>query len=107
MRVSSGHLAAVVKGRQFPVDSTAYGVTTWEDEGGELVLADLTTGGAPIFYEKPFTWFRRLTLSPDGQHLVAEGYPVDYIRIGPCCPINPPEDTVVTHVSDLWLIQWP
>lgn len=69
---------------------------------GTLWLTDLAGGPASELPRSGLTFFRRPALSPDGRHLVVEGYPFQQIPAG-----GETLDTVVSRVGDLWLFNLP
>ncbi len=97
VHVVGNRMAAVVGGRITYGIDPAFGPTQW-DSGGVVHVVDLQSG-VDVALDGPGL-FRRPQLSPSGNGLVVEGYPL--IISGD----NPP-DTVVSHRSDLYLYQLP
>jgi len=100
VQVQAGRLVATVGGRvAFSTDSTL-GPMQW-DSGGVVHLVDLV-GGTDTPLPGPGL-FRRPVLSPAGDRVVAEGYP---LMIAPGSEDSPP-DTTVSKSSDLYLFTLP
>jgi hypothetical protein len=71
------------------------------DEGGQLTAVDLSNGNAsPMIVAERF--FRRPTISPQGNRLVAEAYQATIVGCGSIC-----RDTTISKVADLWLFDLP
>jgi hypothetical protein len=93
VHVAGGRLTATVGGRvAFTVDPELG--PTQRDSGGVVHVVDLASGG-DMALDGPGL-FRRPVLSPTGDRVVAEGYP---LIIG--------EDTTVSRVGDLYLFSTP
>ncbi len=72
------------------------------DSGGVVHVVDLAAGiDRPL--DGPGLLFRRPALSPDGAHLVAEGYPVTIFNF----PDGVTADTTVGQSGDLYLFDIP
>jgi len=98
VHVAGGRLTAVVGGRvHFSVDSLL-GPVQW-DSGGVIHVVDLTTDG-DVALAPGARLFRRPALSPAGDQLVAEGYP---LIIKPL----PVPDTTVSRAGDIFLFTTP
>lgn len=107
VRVQAGKLVAVVGGRVEDLPASQHGIPTHVDDGGDLVVVQLGTGTTPLVLKTDRLWFHRLALASDGRRLVAEGFPVEFVLtcLDPCIPLT--YDTLLTKVSDLWLITIP
>jgi hypothetical protein len=68
------------------------------DEGGRIVVVDLTDGSEVEFSRSPITLFRHPELSPDGRYLVVEAQPFGF----PQREVDP-NYTATNHRADLWL----
>lgn len=98
-------LAAIVGGRvNFSVDPD-FGPVQW-DSGGVIHVVRLSSG-ADAALDGPGL-FRRPALAPDGNRVVAEGYPL-IITQGPPPDSGPPPppDTTVSRDGDLYLFAAP
>lgn len=110
---AAGRLTAAVGGRvAFSVDPEL-GPTQW-DSGGIVHVVDLAAG-TDVALDGPGL-FRRPSLSPDGDRVVAEGYPliiepvIDPVTGLPVLdPVtgDPVTDTTVARVADLYLFGAP
>lgn len=90
-------LAAVVGGRvAFSVDPT-FGPVQW-DSGGVLHVVNLSTGEDSSL-DGGARLFRRPALAPDGEALVAEGFPLIIVTISNNPPVS---DTTVGRSGDLY-----
>ena len=80
--------------------------TMQRDHGGDLHLIDTGTGNE-ITVVLAAAFARRPVLSPDGHEVVFERYPyvINVLRAPDGTLIG--VDTVVSHVADLWSLQWP
>lgn len=107
VQVANGYLVAVCRGRTFPVDPGAYGVASFEDDGGDLLFVELGAAGAPTVLARNLILWKRPALSSDGSRVVAEGYPYTLVALCTVCPGPVLYDTVVTYATDLWLIPRP
>lgn len=102
--VAGGRLAAIVGGRvTFGMDPTL-GPTQW-DSGGVVHVVDLASN-SDVALEGPGL-FRQPAISPAGDRLVAEGYPLIIVTFE-----DPPTgqtlaDTTVSHNGDLYLFGAP
>jgi hypothetical protein len=98
--VRGNRLYAIAGGRvSFAVDPVLGPVQ--RDESGELVTVDLSNGNSsPLIAAERF--FRRPTVSPQGDHLVAESYLASITGCGFNCA-----DTTISKVADLWLFDLP
>ena len=99
VHVVGGRLTAVVGGR------VAFGVQpvlgpTQRDSGGVVHVVDLATS-VDQSLDQPGLLFRRPALSPDGDHIVAEGYPLLIFDNGIIA------DTTVSKRGDLYLFGAP
>jgi hypothetical protein len=99
IEVVGGHLTAVVGGRVAFVVNPVLGPTQ-RDSGGVVHVVDLATGADQSF-DNPGLLFRRPALSPDGTHVVAEGYPLVIVTSGDVA------DTTVSRSGDLYLFGVP
>jgi hypothetical protein len=75
------------------------------DEGGGIVVVDLTDGSEVEFSLSPLTLFRHPELSPDGRRLVLEAQPFAYPQREVGADYN-----ALNHRADLWLFSledWP
>jgi len=104
VRVVGRRLVAVVGGHVATGIDPVLGPTQW-DSGGALHLVDLDTGTDRELATYAFShvFFRRPALSPSGDHIVAEGYPLVIHSTGE----NAPPDTSVATVGDLYLVSAP
>ena len=110
----AGRLAAVVGGRvAFSVDPEL-GPTQW-DSGGIVHVVDLSSG-SDVALEGPGLLYRRPALSPGGDRVVAEGFPLIIVPVldpDTGLPVldpvtgDPLADTTVTRVADLYLFGAP
>jgi len=99
VHVAAGRLAAVVGGRvAFSVDAQL-GPVQW-DSGGVIHVVDLATD-ADVVLPPGARLFRRPAVSPAGDHVVAEGYPLVITAFETFA------DTTVSHTSDLFLFTNP
>jgi hypothetical protein len=101
VQVQSGHLVATVGGRVAFSFDPVLGPAQW-DSGGIVHLVDLA-GGTDTPLPGPGL-FRRPVLSPSGDRVVAEGYP---LIITPPASEGLPPDTTVSTSSDLYLFALP
>jgi len=102
--VAGGRLTAIVGGRvAFSVDPTL-GPTQW-DSGGMVHVVELSSG-TDVVLPGPGL-FRRPALSPAGDRIVAEGYPVRTAQV--IDPATQQETTVTTvgRAGDLYLFDTP
>jgi hypothetical protein len=99
VQVVGGRLTAVVGGRVAFVVNPVLGPTQ-RDSGGVVHVVDLATG-ADQSLGNPVLLFRRPALSPDGTHVVAEGYPLVIVSSGDIA------DTTVSRSGDLYLLSVP
>jgi hypothetical protein len=95
IQISGNRMTAVVGGRVAFVNDPALGPTQF-DSGGVVHVVDLTTGGDQAV-DAPGLMFRRPALSPAGDRVAVEGYPL--IRLG--------SDTIVIRTGDLYLMGAP
>jgi hypothetical protein len=103
VRVVGRRLVAVVGGHvAFGVDPVL-GPTQW-DSGGVVHVVDLDTGADQGLDTSLF--FRRPALSPGGDRVVAEGYPL-IIQFVPDPIVGQRPDTSVGTVGDLFLLRAP
>ena len=104
VQVQDSRLVATVGGRvAFSTDSVL-GPTQW-DSGGVVHLVDLA-GGTDTPLPGPGL-FRRPVLSPAGDHVVAEGYPLVITRVPNPAGEGTIPDTTVSKSSDLYLFALP
>ncbi|MBA2627024.1 MAG: PD40 domain-containing protein [Gemmatimonadales bacterium] len=97
VHVAAGRVVAVVGGR---VDVFFDGpVTVQIDAGGRLFVADI--GGQPRELTAERTLFRHPSLSPDGSHVAAEGYPFTTFQVGARV------DTTIAAIGDLFRLDTP
>ena len=68
------------------------------DEGGGVVIVDLTDGSEVEYSLSPLTLFRHPELSPDGTRLVVEAQPFAYPRLEVNADYN-----ALNHRADLWI----
>ena len=100
VHVAGNRMAAIVGGR------VAFGVDpllgpTQRDSGGVVHVVDLGTG-ADQALDIPTLLFRRPTLSPAGDHIAAEGYPLIIVTVG-----DGVRDTTVSKSGDIYLFGTP
>lgn len=104
VHVAGGRLTAVVGGRvAFSVDPSL-GPVQW-DSGGVVHVVDLATD-ADVALDGPGL-FRRPSLSPAGDHVVAEGYALIIVPFEDPATGQQLADTTVSHTSDLFLFGAP
>jgi hypothetical protein len=80
------------------------------DLGGDLHAVDLGTGvddSVPPPAPDVLLWYRRLALSPDGTHLVAQARVIEIIRHTDEAGNLLFSDTLFTPTSDIWLYTVP
>jgi hypothetical protein len=94
VHVVGGRLAAVVGGRVNVLVDPILGPLQW-DSGGVIHLVDLATDG-DVALAPGARLFRRPSLSPAGDQLVAEGYPLIVAT-----------DTTVSRAGDIFLFTTP
>lgn len=101
VHVGGGRLTAIVGGRVHVVEDPTLGQIQW-DSGGIIHVVDLASD-ADVALAADLRLFRRAVLSPTGDRVVAEGYPVT-IRAS-----NEPglADTTVGRAGDLYLFSTP
>ncbi len=99
VQVVGGRLTAVVGGRVAFVVNPVLGPTQ-RDSGGVVHVVDLATS-ADQSLDQTGLLFRRPALSPDGAHVVAEGYPLLITSSGGVA------DTTVSRSGDLYLLDAP
>src|SRR5262249_37434512 len=99
IQISGHRMTAVVGGRVSFVTDPALGPTQF-DSGGVVHVVDLDTG-ADQTIDNPGIMFRRPALSPTGDRVVAEGYPLIITAIDDFT------DTTVSRSSDLYLLGAP
>ena len=98
--IRGNRLYAITKGRvSFVVDPVLGSVQ--RDDSGELVAVDLSNGSSSPL-SAPERFFRRPTVSPQGDHLVAESYQASITGCGFNCA-----DTTISKLADLWLFDLP
>jgi hypothetical protein len=104
VQVQAGRMVATVGGRvAFSTDSTL-GPMQW-DSGGVVHLVDLASGA-----DTPLPGpglFRRPVLSPTGDHIVAEEYPLIITHVPNPAGEGTLPDTTVSKSSDLYLFTLP
>jgi hypothetical protein len=93
-----GRLAAVVGGRVAYSVDPQLGPVQW-DSGGVIHVVDLPTD-ADVALAPGARLFRRPALSPAGDQLVAEGYPLVITTF-------PVPDTTVSRAGDIFLFTTP
>jgi hypothetical protein len=99
VHVAGGRLTATVGGRvAFTVDPELG--PTQRDSGGLVHVVDLASGG-DVALDGP-ALFRRPVLSPTGDRVVAEGYPLNITMIP-----GVGQDTTVSRDGDLYLFSIP
>ncbi len=99
VQVVGGRLTAVVGGRVAFVVNPVLGPTQ-RDSGGVVHVVDLATS-ADQSLDQTGLLFRRPALSPDGAHVVAEGYSLLITSSGGVA------DTTVSRSGDLYLLDAP
>jgi hypothetical protein len=107
VRVVGRRLVAVVGGHVATGIDPVLGPTQW-DSGGALHLVDLDTGtdrelAGFLFFH---LFFRRPALSPSGDHIVVEGYPLVTNSPSDTVGAGAPDSSVAT-VGDLYLVSAP
>lgn len=107
VRVVGRRLVAVVGGHVTTGNDPVLGPTQW-DSGGAIHVVDLDTGtdrelASFLFFH---LFFRRPALSPSGDRIVAEGYPLVFSS-DPDAGEEAPPDTSVATVGDLYLLSAP
>lgn len=101
VHVAGNRMTAIVGGRvAFGVDPLLIGPTQ-RDSGGVVHVVDLGTG-ADQALDYPTLLFRRPALSPAGDHIAAEGYPLIIVGVG-----NGLADTTVGKSGDIYLFGAP
>ena len=104
VHVAGGRLVAVVGGRvSFSVDST-FGPVQW-DSGGVVHVVDLASG-SDVALDGPGL-FRRPSLTPTGDRVVAEGYPLIIVEFEDPVTGEQRADTTVSRTGDLYLFGAP
>ena len=98
IQVVGNRLTAVVGGRVSFGTDAQFGPTQW-DSGGVVYLVDLDTGEQTAL-DPGARLFRRPAISPAGDAVVAEGYPL-IITVLSNTPLV--TDTVVGRSADLFL----
>ena len=97
VHVVGQRMAAVVGGRVHVVPDPTFGEVQ-RDSGGVIHVVDLTTGGDATL-EQDGLLFRHPVLSPSGERVVVEGYPLVIVAD----PVTETSDTTVSRRSDLYL----
>lgn len=97
--VVGNRLVAIVGGRVVFGINPVLGPTQ-RDNGGVVHVVDLGTGADQPLDDPDFL-FRHPALSPDGAHVVAEGYPLVIFNNGTVA------DTTVSDIADLYLFGAP
>jgi hypothetical protein len=107
VRAVGRRLVAVVGGHVATGIDSVLGPTQW-DSGGAIHVVDLDTGADQELASFAFShlFFRRPALSPSGDRIVAEGYPLVIHADSDTGPEAPP-DTSVATVADLYLLSAP
>jgi hypothetical protein len=103
IQIAGTRMTAVVGGRVAFVNDPALGPTQF-DSGGVVHVVDLSTG-ADQAIDHPELMFRRPALSPGGDRVVVEGYPLIITVITTESGII--ADTIVSRGSDLYLLGAP
>jgi hypothetical protein len=98
VHVVGTRLAAVVGGRVNVSVDLVLGSVQW-DSGGVVHVVDLTTG-SDVTLSPGNRLFRRPALSPTGDRLVVEGYPL-------IITTAPQADTTVSRAGDIFLVTSP
>jgi hypothetical protein len=98
VHVVGSRLAAVVGGRVNVSVDLVLGSVQW-DSGGVVHVVDLTTG-SDVTLSPGNRLFRRPALSPTGDRLVVEGYPL-------IITTAPQADTTVSRAGDIFLVTTP
>jgi hypothetical protein len=101
VQVVGQRMAAVVGGRVHVVPDPTFGEVQ-RDSGGVIHVVDLASGGDATL-DREGLLFRHPVLSPDGERVVAEGYPLVIIAN----PATETADTTVSRRSDLYLFSAP
>jgi hypothetical protein len=104
VQVQGSRLVATVGGRVAFSNDATLGPTQW-DSGGVVHLVDLA-GGTDTPLSGPGL-FRRPVLSPAGDHVVAEGYPLVITLVPNPTGEGMIPDTTVSKSSDLYLFTLP
>jgi hypothetical protein len=101
VQIEGNLLFAIVLGRvSFTMDPVLGSIQL--DEGGQLRMVDLSTGvSTPLIVVERF--FRRPSLSPQGDRLVAEAIHAIIVGCGSGCL----DTTSISKVADLWLFDIP
>jgi len=102
IHIADRRLAAVVGGRVAFGTDPQFGPLQW-DSGGVVHVVDLDSG-EDIRLDPGARLFRRPALSPSGEALVAEGYPLILVAL-PTIPVT--VDTTVGKAGDLFLYGAP
>jgi hypothetical protein len=100
VHVGGGRLAAIVGGRVAFSTDPVLGPVQW-DSGGIVHVLDLATD-ADAALAAGALLYRRPALSPSGDRVVAEGYPLVITGTGTDVP-----DTTVSRAGDLFLFMTP
>jgi hypothetical protein len=104
VHVAAGRLVAVVGGRvSFSVDPV-FGPVQW-DSGGVVHVVDLASG-SDVALDGPGL-FRRPSLGPAGDRVVAEGYPLIIVELEDPVTSERRADTTVSRSGDLYLFGAP
>ncbi len=103
IQLSGNRMTAIVGGRVALVNDPALGPTQF-DSGGVVHVVDLSSG-ADQAIDHPGLMFRRPALSPAGDHIAVEGYPLIITVIN--APGGTVVDTIVSRSSDLYLLGAP
>jgi hypothetical protein len=96
VHVSGSRMAAVVGGRIALAPDAQFGQVQW-DSGGIIHVVDLDSGSEVVLDAGSPRLYRRPVLSPAGDQLVAEGYPL----------IIGDTDTTVSRSGDLYRFENP
>jgi hypothetical protein len=101
VHVADGRLTAIVGGRVHVVEDSILGQVQW-DSGGIVHVVDRASD-ADVALAADLRLFRRAVLSPTGDRVVAEGYPVT-VRASSEPGLA---DTTVSRAGDLYLFVAP
>jgi hypothetical protein len=105
--VVGNSLAAVVGGRVHYADDPALGPTQW-DSGGTVHLVNLSDGAdVPLTDPAELGLYRRPRISPSGNQIVAERYPLVLLDVRDQNGTLIRVDTTVVRPGDLYLLGQP
>ena len=100
-QVRGNRLVAIVGGSVLFQDEGVLEMVQ-RDEGGNIYVADLSSGSQTLLAAYSETLFHRPAISPDGEGVVVEAAPWAPVHVGPSSEFNAPN-----HRHDIWHFDLP